>query len=275
MTGTLYLVATPIGNLGDMSVRALETLRSVDLIAAEDTRVSIKLLNHFDIRKPMVSYFEHNRMESGAKLVEKLLSGENIALITDAGMPAISDPGEDMVRLCSEHGIQVIPIPGPCAVVTALAVSALPTQRFCFEGFLSTSRKNRFQHLEELKSEKRTIIFYEAPHKLIKTLEDMLGVWGDRNISISRELTKLHEETLHTTISGALKHFTEVFPKGEFVLVIEGAEEVKIKMSKEEALEILHRLRNEGKTLKEAAKLAGTESGFSKNELYNLAVKEK
>jgi len=275
LTGTLYLVATPIGNLGDMSVRALETLRSVDLIAAEDTRVSIKLLNHFDIRKPMVSYFEHNRMESGAKLVEKLLSGENIALITDAGMPAISDPGEDMVRLCSEHGIQVIPIPGPCAVVTALAVSALPTQRFCFEGFLSTSRKNRFQHLEELKSEKRTIIFYEAPHKLIKTLEDMLGVWGDRNISISRELTKLHEETLHTTISGALKHFTEVFPKGEFVLVIEGAEEVKIKMSKEEALEILHRLRNEGKTLKEAAKLAGTESGFSKNELYNLAVKEK
>ena len=274
MTGTLYLVATPIGNLGDISARALETLKSVDLIAAEDTRVSIKLLNHFDIRKPMVSYFEHNRAESGAKLVEKLLSGGNIALITDAGMPAISDPGEDMVRLCSEHGIPVIPVPGPCAVVAALAVSALPTQRFCFEGFLSTSRKNRFRHLEELKSEKRTIIFYEAPHKLIKTLEDMLEVWGDRHISISRELTKLYEETLHTTISGALAHFTEVFPKGEFVLVIEGAEEIKIKMSKGEALDLMDRYRSEGKSLKEAAKLAGSESGFSKNELYALAIKK-
>ena len=274
MTGTLYLVATPIGNLGDMSARALETLKSVDLIAAEDTRVSIKLLNHFDIRKPMVSYYEHNRIESGERLVEKLLSGGNVALITDAGMPAISDPGEDMVRLCSEHGIPVIPIPGPCAVVSALAVSALPTQRFCFEGFLSTSRKSRFQHLEELKSERRTIIFYEAPHKLLKTLEDMLEVWGDRKISVSRELTKLHEETLHTTISGALAHFTEVFPKGEFVLVIDGAEEIKTKMSKDDALELLHRFRSEGKSLKEAAKLAGAESGFSKNELYALAVKQ-
>lgn len=274
MSGTLYLVATPIGNLGDMSPRAVETLKSVDLIAAEDTRVTIKLLNHFDIRKPMVSYFEHNRAYSGAKLLERLLSGESVALVTDAGMPAISDPGEDLVRLCAENGIQVLPIPGACAVVSALAVSALSTQRFCFEGFLSTSKKSRFRHLEELKNEKRTMIFYEAPHKLLKTLEDMLAVWGDRNLSISRELTKLHEETLRTTLSGAIKHFTiDAYPKGEFVLVVEGAPEIKEQMPPEQALELVEKYRAEGKSLKEAAKLAAADSGFSKNELYDMAVK--
>ena len=273
MSGTLYLVATPIGNLGDMSPRALDTLRSVDLIAAEDTRVSLKLLNYFDIRKPMMSYFEHNRAASGAKLLERLLSGNNVALITDAGMPAISDPGEDLVRLCAESGVTVLPIPGACAAVSALSVSALPTQRFCFEGFLSISRKSRFQHLEEVKNEKRTMIFYEAPHKLLKTLADMLEVWGDRRLSISRELTKLYEETLRTTLSGAIAHFSETQPRGEFVLVIEGSAEPDQQMTKEEALELVFSYREDGKSLKEAAKLAAAESGFSKNELYDLSVK--
>lgn len=275
MSGILYLVATPIGNLGDISLRAIETLKSVDLIAAEDTRVTIKLLNHFNIRRPMVSYFEHNRASSGAKLLERLLSGERVALVTDAGTPAISDPGEDLVKRCAENGVEVIPIPGACAVVSALAVSALSTQRFCFEGFLSTSKKSRFQHLEELKGEKRTMIFYEAPHKLPKTLEDMLAVWGDRRISISRELTKRHEETLRTTLSGALRHFTENQPKGEFVLVIEGSPEAGEQMPPKQALELVEMYRAQGKSLKEAAGLAAADSGFSKNELYDMVVKPR
>lgn len=275
MNGILYLVATPIGNLGDISLRAIETLKSVDLIAAEDTRVTIKLLNHFNIRRPMVSYFEHNRASSGARLLERLLSGERVALVTDAGTPAISDPGEDLVKLCAENGVEVIPIPGACAVVSALAVSALSTQRFCFEGFLSTSKKSRFQHLEELKGEKRTMIFYEAPHKLLKTLEDMLAVWGDRRISISRELTKRHEETLRTNLSGALRHFTENQPKGEFVLVIEGSPEAGEQMPPKQALELVEMYRAQGKSLKEAAGLAAADSGFSKNELYDMVVKPR
>jgi 16S rRNA (cytidine1402-2'-O)-methyltransferase len=214
MSGILYLVATPIGNLGDISKRAADTLASVDFIAAEDTRVTLKLLNHLQIKKPTVSYYEHNRTESGAKIRDRLLAGETCALVTDAGMPAISDPGEDLVRLCAEAGITVYPIPGPCAAVTALAVSGLTTGRFTFEGFLSTAKKSRFEHLNALKTEKRTMIFYEAPHKLLPTLRDLLEALGDRRISVSREMTKLHEETLRMTLSGALAHFTEMAPRG-------------------------------------------------------------
>ena len=273
MTGSLYLVGTPIGNLGDLSPRAKEILSTVDFIAAEDTRVSLKLLNHFAIHKPLVSYYEHNRAESGAKILARLLAGESCALVTDAGMPAISDPGEDIVRLCAEHGVPVVTVPGPSALIAALAASGLPTQRVCFEGFLSTSRKSRTQHLQALTDERRTMLFYEAPHKLLNTLRDMLEAWGDRDVAVCRELTKLHEEILRTTLSGALAHFTETPPKGEFVLVIRGAAEpAGPSVTQEEALALLQRYRAEGKSTKEAARLAAADTGYSKNQLYDLAT---
>ena len=274
MSGTLYLVATPIGNLGDFSPRALETLNSVDFIAAEDTRVTIKLLNHFGIKKPLISYFEHNRTQSGEKIVERLRNGENVALVSDAGMPAISDPGEDLVRLCAREGVNVLTVPGPCAVVSALAVSGQSTQRFTFEGFLNTSTKNRAEHLESLKSEKRTMIIYEAPHKLMGTLTDLKNTFGgDREISLCREITKLHEETIRTTIDGAIEIYTKIPPRGEYVLVIKGKEEsTEQEMTLEQALERVVFYRNEGKSLKQAAKLASEDSGYSKNVLYNAAV---
>ena len=276
MSGILYLVGTPIGNLSDFSPRAKSTLESVDFIAAEDTRVTLKLLNYFNIYKPMVSYFEHNRVGSGKKILARLLEGETCALVTDAGMPAISDPGEDLVRLCAEHNVTVITIPGPCAAISALAVSGLPTQRFCFEGFLSTSKKSRLQHLESLKEETRTMIFYEAPHKLINTLHDMYETFGDRPIALCRELTKLHEEVIRTTLSGAITLFEEErYPKGEFVLILQGAEQKnRSRLSIDEALALVAQYRGEGKSLKEAAKLAAAESGYSKNELYDLAIKQ-
>ena len=225
MSGTLYLCATPIGNLGDISERLIETLKSVDLIAAEDTRHTLKLLNHLDIKKPMISYYEHNRREKGEQLVKKLLEGENIALVSDAGTPAISDPGEDLVSLCAEADIPVIPVPGAVAAICALIVSALPTGRFAFEGFLSMNRKSRMDRLDEVKNDKRTLIFYEAPHKLRNTLRDMYEVFGDRKISLSREITKLHEETIRTTLSAAQTLYSdENPPKGEFVLVIAPAD---------------------------------------------------
>jgi 16S rRNA (cytidine1402-2'-O)-methyltransferase len=266
-------VGTPIGNLGDLSPRAKETLSAVDFIAAEDTRVSLKLLNHFGIRKPLISYYEHNRAESGAKILSRLLAGESCALVTDAGMPAISDPGEDIVRLCAENGVPVVTVPGPSALIAALAASGLPTQRFCFEGFLSTSRKSRFEHLQELLEERRTMIFYEAPHKLLNTLRDMLETWGDRDLAVCRELTKLHEEIRRTTLSGALAYFTETPPKGEFVLVIRGtAQPEEPAVTEEEALTLLQHYRGEGKSTKEAARLAAQDTGYSKNRLYELAV---
>ena len=273
MAGTLYLVGTPIGNLGDFSPRAVETLRSVDFIAAEDTRVTLKLLNHFEIRKPLICYFEHNRAEMGEKLLNRLLAGESCALVTDAGMPAISDPGEDIVRQCAAHGVTVAAVPGPSALVTALALSGLPTQRFTFEGFLSTTTKNRREHLESLKGEKRTMIFYEAPHKLLRTLADLLENFGDRDVALCRELTKVHEEVIRTTLSGALARFTETPPKGEFVLVLAGAPETAgPEMSAEDALVLVERYRAEGRSLKEACKLAAADSGFGKNELYEMAI---
>ena len=274
--GTLYLVATPIGNLGDISGRAAETLRSVDFIAAEDTRVTLKLLSHLGIRKPLVSYYEHNSAESGRKIVCRILSGESCALVTDAGTPAISDPGEDLVRLCAADDIKIIAIPGPCAAVSALALSALPTGRFTFEGFLSTARKSRFEHLNELTTEKRTMIFYEAPHKLLRTLNDMLTVLGDRRITISRELTKLHEETLRFTISQAIEHFELTTPRGEFVLVIEGTKDTPASTDiLADAVAAARQYITEGLTVKDAAKMAAEETGASKNMIYRELISRK
>ena len=273
MAGILYLVGTPIGNLGDMSPRGLDTLREVDFIAAEDTRVTLKLLNRFEIKKPLICYFEHNRAEMGEKLLSRLMMGESCALVTDAGMPAISDPGEDIVRQCAIHGITVIAIPGPSACVTALAMSGLSTQRFCFEGFLSTNNKSRREHLEELRNEKRTMIFYEAPHKLMRTLSDFMDYFGDRDIALCREMTKLHEEVIRTTLSGAIEHFTATPPKGEFVLVIAGkSEEEPTQLTEEDALKIVEAYRAQGMSLKEACKKAAAETGYSKNELYSMAL---
>lgn len=275
MYGKLYLVSTPIGNLGDITFRALETLKSVDFIAAEDTRVTIKLLNHFGIKKPLVSYYNYNRKSSGEKISARLLAGENCALVTDAGTPAISDPGEDIVRLCAELGIGVIPVPGVSAAVTALSVSALPTGRFCFEGFLSTSRKSRTAHLESVKDEPRTMIFYEAPHKLLASLSDMLEVLGDRDVSVSRELTKLHEETLRCKLTEAIAHFTENAPRGEFVIILRGAEDDNSKKlaEPEEAIRRVEELREAGFSLREAAQIVSEETGFGKNELYGMALR--
>ena len=275
MSGALYLVGTPIGNLGDFSPRGVEALRAADFIAAEDTRVTLKLLNHFDIRKPMVSYYEHNKFASGDKILSRILDGETCALVTDAGMPAISDPGEDIVAMCARHQIDVFVIPGPSAVVSALALSGRPTGRFCFEGFLSVNKKSRAEHLESLAGERRTMIFYEAPHKLLRTLEDMYAAWGDRPIAVCRELTKLHEQTLRTTLSGAITHFQQTPPKGEFVLVVGGAPEQSApEMTPEQALSIVAAYRAEGRALKEACKLAASDTGFSKNELYDLALSQ-
>jgi 16S rRNA (cytidine1402-2'-O)-methyltransferase len=274
MSGILYLVGTPIGNLGDITKRAADTLAAADFIAAEDTRVSLKLLNHLGLKKSIVSYYEHNREESGMRIRDRLLAGETCALVTDAGMPAISDPGEDLVRLCAEAGITVCPIPGPSAVVTALAVSGLPTGRFTFEGFLSTAKKSRFEHLSELKTERRTMLFYEAPHKLLATLQDLLDTLGDRRIAVCRELTKLHEEILRTTLSGALAHFSATPPRGEFVLVIEGTEILEApKATLEDALEITAGLRAEGLSLKDAVRQAADQTGIAKNVLYGAALK--
>lgn len=273
MSGKLYLVGTPIGNLEDFSPRARRILSEVDFIAAEDTRVTLKLLNHFDIRKPLVSYFEHNKYASGQKILSRILDGESCALVTDAGMPAISDPGEDMVRLCAENGVEVVSVPGPTAVCTALALSALPTGRFCFEGFLSTANKSRREHLEALRDERRTMIFYEAPHKLCRTLEDMRNTFGgERKISLCRELTKLHEEALRTDLDGAVAHFAETPPKGEFVLVIEGAPEKTSELSLDDALRLVENYRGEGLSRKAACKKVAELSSYGSKELYDASL---
>ncbi len=274
MSGTLYLVSTPIGNLGDLSPRAVETLSGVDFIAAEDTRVTIKLLNHFGIKKPLISYFEHNRVQSGEKIVQRLKDGENVALVSDAGMPAVSDPGEELVRLCAQEDITVCCIPGPCAAVTALAVSGQSTQRFTFEGFICTAGKNRSEHLESLKDEKRTMIVYEAPHKLVMTLTDLKAVLGgERALSLCRELTKIYEEVIRTTIDGALEIYERIPPKGEYVLVISGKPESDTpEVTLDEALRRVWRYRSEGKSLKQACALASEDTGYSKNALYGAAL---
>ena len=271
MAGKLYVVGTPIGNLSDFSPRAVETLEAVDFIAAEDTRVTMKILNHFGIRKPQVSYFEHNLREKGLQIIDRILAGENCAIVTDAGMPCISDPGEDLVRLCAENNIETVVVPGPSAVISALAVSGLVTSRFAFEGFLTvSSKKRRYAHLEKIKNDDRTLIFYEAPHKLRDTLDDLLKVFGDRKISLCRELTKLHEEVRRTTISEAIAYYKENNPKGEFVLVVEGAAEVEQEeqFTLEQAIEMAKQLRAEGLSAADAAKQAAKVTGFKKNDIY-------
>ena len=275
MAGMLYLVPTPIGNLGDISIRCRQTLEQADFIAAEDTRVSLKLLNHLGIKKSLVSYFEHNKAEKGNIIVERILAGETCALVSDAGSPAISDPGEDLVRQCAEAGITVCAIPGPCAVITALSISGQSTGRFCFEGFLSTAKKSRREHLESLQKEERTMIFYEAPHKLCATLEDMASVFGaDRPISLCRELTKLHEEVVRTTLGQALEKYTETPPKGEFVLVVAGAApEEKVAVTAEDGAARALELMETGMSRKDAARQAAKELGLPKNMVYDATLK--
>ena len=269
MRGTLYVVGTPIGNLGDLSPRAVEILGSVDFIAAEDTRVTLKLLTHFGIKKPLISYFEHNKRERGEIVLARIESGENCALVSDAGMPAISDPGEMLVRQAHERGILVVAVPGPSAVVTALAVSGMPTGRFTFEGFLSVNKKSRREHLDEVRNEHRTMVFYEAPHKLLTTLQDMLTAWGDRRLALVRELTKIHEEVRRTTLSEAVQYYTENTPRGEFVLVIAGAAQEKVQAdSLENALLLARSFIKSGDSASTAAKKAAAETGRKKNEIY-------
>ena len=274
MAGTLYLVPTPIGNLSDISHRMAKTLEEADFIAAEDTRVSIKLLNHLGIKKPMVSYHRHNTEAGGQAVLDRLLAGENCALVTDAGMPAISDPGEELVAQCARLDIRVEAVPGPCALVTALAVSGQPTGRFTFEGFLAMNKKNRKAHLDSLRGEERTMIFYEAPHKLPTTLKDLAEAFGeDRPVSLCRELSKLHEEVRRTTLGEAAAYYEENAPKGEFVLVVRGAEPAEEReVTLEDGLAMVDRLRGEGLSLRDAVKRAAKELGLSRNQLYDLAV---
>ena len=277
--GSLTLVGTPIGNLSDFSPRAVEALKAADTIAAEDTRVTLKLLNHFGIKKPLVSYFEHNKKDRGAALIERMKNGENFVLVSDAGMPAISDPGEDLVAACHEVGIPVTVVPGPTAMATAIAISGLPTGRFTFEGFLSVNKPSRKKHLEELVDETRTMIFYEAPHKLRATLRDMSKVFGeDRRISLVRELTKIHEEVVITTLGKAAAGAVEKEPRGEYVLVIEGKKVQstdQASLTLEESVLLARRFAEEGLPLSQAAKQAASESGFAKSEIYKELVKEK
>lgn len=274
MAGMLYLVPTPIGNLGDISERCRRTLEEADFIAAEDTRVSLKLLNYLGIKKSLVSYYEHNKAFKGNVILDRILAGETCALVSDAGSPAISDPGEDLVRLCAEHGITVTAIPGPCAVITALSISGLPTGRFCFEGFLSTAKKSRKEHLSSLKGETRTMIFYEAPHKLVATLEDLAEAFGaERKISLCRELTKLHEEVVRTTLGEAIAKYTENGPKGEFVLVVDGAAPVEKEVpTAEDAGEMVKRLMSEGLSRKDAIKQTAKALDLPKNVVYDAAL---
>ena len=277
MSGILYVVGTPIGNLEDMSARALRTLQEVDFIAAEDTRVTLKLLNHFDIKKPMVSYHDHNIREKGEIIVGKLLAGENGAIVTDAGMPCISDPGEDLVRLCAENSIETRVVPGPSAAISALALSGLTTSKFVFEGFLTTNKSGRMENLEALKNETRTLIFYEAPHKLKDTLADMRKVLGNRKISLCRELTKIHEEIDRTDLDGAIAEYEERNPKGEYVLIVEGAPEQagEVTFTLEQAIDLVLALSAKGTPLSSAAKDVAKQTGFKKGELYKGALERE
>ena len=274
MAGMLYLVPTPIGNLGDISLRCRQTLEQADFIAAEDTRVTLKLLNHLGIKKSLVSYYEHNKTFQGDRILERILAGETCALVSDAGSPAISDPGEDLVKQCAEAGITVCAIPGPCAAITALSISGQSTGRFCFEGFLSTAKKSRREHLDSLKSETRTMIFYEAPHKLVSTLEDMAQAFGlDRSISLCRELTKLHEEVVRTTLGQAITQYRENPPKGEFVLILAGAQPVQPELPDEQdAAARVKQLMEGGLSRKDAIKQTAQELNMPKNAVYDAAL---
>ncbi len=273
--GVLYLVATPIGNLDDITMRAIKVLNEVDFIAAEDTRHTLKLLNHFNIQKPMISYYEHNIRERGEKIIKRLKEGQSAALVSDAGTPAISDPGEDIVKLCAEENIKVCPVPGAVAAINALICSGLSTSRFSFEGFLSVNKKSRQEHLESVKNSQYTLIFYEAPHKLLRTLTDMLECFGNRKIAVCREITKKYEEFIHTTLEDAISHFNEIPPKGEFVLVIEGAQEQK-QTSEFDNMTVLEHINyyiEAGFDKKEAIKKVANDRGVSKREIYAETIK--
>lgn len=281
MTGTLYLCATPIGNLEDMTYRAVRILQEVDLIAAEDTRNSIKLLNHFDIHTPMTSYHEYNKYDKARVLVGYLLEGKNIAVITDAGTPGISDPGEELVRQCQEAGITVTSLPGACACVNALIISGLPTRRFCFEAFLPTDKKERAGILEELKTETRTIVLYEAPHRLVRTLRELQDALGNRRLTICRELTKKHETVFRTTVEEAIAYYTEQEPKGECVLVIEGVSVETLKAEERKQWDTMsipehvEYYMSQGNDKKAAMKMAAADRGISKREIYQAMINEE
>ena len=269
MSGKLFIVGTPIGNLGDFSPRAVETLSGVDFIAAEDTRVTLKLLNRFNIKKPMVSYHEHNRREMGGEIVGRLLAGETCALVTDAGMPAVSDPGQELVAQCHESGIAVETVPGPTALITGLALSGFDSGRFCFEGFLTVNKPRRAEHLDSLRNEERTMIFYEAPHKLLSTLRDMRAVFGDRRVALAKELTKLHENVFITTLDEAVGYYESNEPKGEYVIILDGLEKPENDaMSFGEAVEKARELHRSGKSASAAAGEAAKLSGHRKSDIY-------
>ena len=273
MSGTLYLIATPIGNLGDLSPRAAATLEAADFVAAEDTRVTMKLLSHLGLKKPMVSYHEHNKASAGPAILARLLAGESCALATDAGTPAISDPGEDLVRLCAENGVAVQAIPGCCALISALAVSGLPTGRFVFEGFLPVNKAERRERLQNLLGEERTLIFYEAPHRLRTTLADLLAAFGDRNAALCRELTKLHEDTMRATLSQAAAWYQENEPRGEYVLVISGAERTREQaVTLEQGAAMVLERRERGERMKDAVRQVAADTGLARNELYDAAL---
>lgn len=273
MSGKLFVVGTPIGNLGDMSPRAVETLEEVDFIAAEDTRVTLKLLNHFGIKKEMVSYYEHNKRERGEIICNRIINGENCAVVTDAGMPCISDPGEDLVALCHELGITVCSVPGPTAFATAMAISGMQSGRFTFEGFLSVSKKSRREHLEEIKSEKRTMIFYEAPHKLSNTLCDLYATLGDRRLSIVREITKIHEQVIKTTLKEASELYSQNKLKGEIVLIIEGKQDEKEQeLTLETAVQMAKSLVAEGMSVNNASKEIASKTPFKKGDIYKNLI---
>ena len=275
MSGELFIVGTPIGNLGDLSPRGAKTLEEVDFIAAEDTRVTLKLLNHFGIKKPMLSYFEHNKRERGEVICERILAGENCALVTDAGMPAISDPGEDLAALCHEKGIKVNSVPGPTAFATALALSGMSSGRFCFEGFLSVNNKSRAEHLESIKDEKRTIIFYEAPHKLARTLTDLYNTLGERKLAIVREITKVHEEVIRTDLKSACDAYGDGHLKGEIVLIIEGKTAPEQAFTTEQAVDLAKAYVAEGMSVNDAAKYAAKETKIKKSEIYKRIANDK
>lgn len=274
MSGILYVVGTPIGNLGDMSPRAAKAFEECDFIAAEDTRVTVKLLNHLGIKKPMMSYFEHNKRERGGEILQRILNGENCVLVSDAGMPAISDPGEELVSICHEMGVKVCAVPGPTAFATAVAMSGLPTGRFTFEGFLSVNKKSRREHLEEIVNETRTMVFYEAPHKLSATLKDMANVLGDRRIAIVREITKIHEEVIRTTLKKAAEDYPNGEIKGEIVLVIEGAKKQKLRWTLVDAVKIAKEYMENGEAVSGAARLAARDTGIKKGEIYKALQEE-
>ena len=280
-TGTLYLCATPIGNLEDMTYRVVRTLNEVDVIAAEDTRNSVKLLNHFDIHTPMTSYHEFNKIDKGQYLVKRLLEGENIALITDAGMPGISDPGEELVRMCRDAGVPVTAVPGACACVTALVISGRPTRRFCFEAFLPTDKKERRAVLEELKTETRTSIIYEAPHRLAKTLQELLNELGDRKITVCKELTKKHETGFETTLKEAVPYYEQNEPRGEYVLVLEGCSRQQMEQEAQDAWkemslgDHMKLYEEQGMNRKDAMKQVAKDRGVGKREIYQALLEEE